>query len=93
MILLTHFKKNNQSIFIFLCFLTFGLSQDSNKFHTLQLIWYVILSLLIYEFACFSSCHLFVDKIRLFVMWNRPHSEFDDCIFVVMFNMFLLFFL
>ena len=58
------------------CFLTFGLSQDSNKFCTLRLIWYVILSLLIYEFTCFSLCHLFVNKSRLFVIWNCPHAEF-----------------
>ena len=45
--------------------LTFGLSQDSNKFYNLELIWHVILSLLIYEFTFFSLCHLFVEEIRL----------------------------
>ena len=69
------------------CFLTFGLSQDSNRFCTLRLIWYVILSLLIYEFTCFSLCHLFVNKSRLFVIWNCPHAELKK---IILFTYFWL---
>lgn len=64
------FKKiNNQSIFKFLivskCHFTFDLSQDSNKFHILQLIDISLKSLLIYEFTFFFSlCHLFVEELR-----------------------------
>ena len=69
------------------CFLTFGLSQDSNRFCTLRLIWYVILSLLIYEFTCFSLCHVFVNKSRLFVIWNCPHAELKK---IILFTYFWL---
>ena len=55
------------------CFLAFGLSQDSNKFCTLWLIWYVILSLLIYEFTCFSLCHLFVNKKADYLSYGVVH--------------------